>query len=133
MRIAILLAALLIIIVGTVGFISPDIGMSLRRDYVVDGYGMYAIAAFRLTLGVLCIRFAPASRAPKVLRVFGILVCLQALVQAVGTAFIPLDGARAMLEWEGSHPGLLRVGALIALAIGAFLSFAVTTPSRRSN
>ena len=134
MRIAILLVALLIIIVGVVGFISPDVVMSLRRDYVVNDYGMYAVAAFRLVLGVLLIRFAPASRVPTTLRVLGILVCVQALVQAVGATFIPLDRARAMLEWEGSHPGLLRVGALIALAIGAFLSFAVTkTPDRRSS
>jgi hypothetical protein len=130
MRVAILLVALLMIVVGVVGFVSPDTVMALRREYVVNGYGMYAVAAFRLTLGVLCIRFAPASRAPKILRVFGILVCLQALVQAVGATFIPLDRARAILEWEGSHPGLLRVGAVIALAVGGFVAFAVT-PSRR--
>ena len=134
MRIAILLIALLIIALGLFGLVSPDTVMALRREYVVNGYGMYVVAAFRLALGVLLIRFAPVSRAPQVLRVLGILVCLQALVQAVGAAFIPLDRARAMLEWEGSHPGLLRVGALIALAIGAFLSFAVTkTPDRRSS
>jgi hypothetical protein len=132
-RIAILLSAVLITILGVFGLISPDTVMALRREYVVNDYGMYAVAAFRLALGVLLIRFAPASRVPRVLRVFGILVCLQALVQAVGATVIPLDRARAILEWEGSHPGLLRVGALIALAIGAFLSFAVTkTPDRRS-
>jgi hypothetical protein len=126
MRIAILLIALLIIAFGLSGLVSPDTVMALRREYVVNDYGMYAVAAFRLTLGVLCIRFAPASRAPKILRVLGILVCLQALVQAVGATFIPPDRARAMLEWEASYPGLLRVGALIALSIGGFLVFAAT-------
>jgi len=134
MRIAILLIAVLIITLGVFGLISPDTVMALRREYVVNAYGMYVVAAVRLVLGVLLIRFAPASRAPKMLRVLGILVCLQALVQTVAATFIPLDRARAMLEWEGSHPGLLRVGALIALAIGAFLAFAVTTtPNRRTN
>jgi len=134
MRIAILLIAVLIITLGVFGLISPDTVMALRREYVVNAYGMYVVAAVRLVLGVLLIRFAPASRAPKMLRVLGILVCLQALVQTVAATFIPLDRARAMLEWEGSHPGLLRVGALIALAIGAFLAFAVTTtPHRRTN
>jgi len=134
MRIAILLIAVLIITLGVFGLISPDTVMALRREYVVNAYGMYVVAAVRLVLGVLLIRFAPASRAPKMLRVLGILVCLQALVQTVAATFIPLDRARAVLEWEGSHPGLLRVGALIALAIGAFLAFAVTTtPNRRTN
>jgi hypothetical protein len=38
-----------------------------------------------------------------------------------------------MLEWEASYPGLLRVGALIALSIGGFLVFAATktAPPRR--
>src|SRR5262245_1862801 len=107
MRIAIRLIAMLLIIMGVVGLISPDPVMALRRDYVVNAYGMYVVAAVRLALGVLCIRFAPASRAPKILRVFGLFVCLQAFVQAVGATFMPLDRARAMLEWEASHPGLL--------------------------
>jgi len=133
-RIAILLIALLVIIIGVAGLISPDTVMGLRREYVVNAYGMYVVAAVRMVLGVLLIRFAPASRWPKLLRALGALVCLQALVQGVGATFIELDRARAILEWEGSHPRLLRVGALIALAIGAFLAFAVTkTPNRRSN
>jgi hypothetical protein len=132
MRIAILFIALLVIVMGLVGLISPDTVTGLRREYVVNAYGMYVVAAVRLTLGVLLIRFAPASRAPKILRVLGAVVCLQALVQAVGATFIELDRARAMLEWEGSHRGLLRVGALIALATGGFLAFAVTkTPQLR--
>ena len=131
MRIAILSIALLIIVFGLFGLVSPDMVMALRRQYVVNDYGMYAVAAVRLVLGVLSIRFAPASRAPKMLRVLGVLVCLQALVQAVGATFIPLDRAQAILEWEGSHPGLLRLGAVVALSTGAFLAFAVTAPPHR--
>ena len=134
MRLAILFVALLVIAMGVVGLLSPDTVMALRREYVVNDYGMYAVAALRLALGVLLIRFAPASRVPRTLRVLGILVCLQALVQGVGATFVSRDRAGAILDWEGSHPGLLRVGALIALAIGGFLSFAVTTTrSRRSS
>jgi hypothetical protein len=131
MRIAILSIALLIIVFGLFGLVSPDTVMALRREYVVNDYGVYAVAAFRLVLGVLLIRFAPASRVPTTLRVLGILVCLQALVQAVGATFIPLDRAQAILEWEAEHPGLLRLGAVIALSIGAFLAFAVTAPPHR--
>jgi len=128
------LFALLVTIIGLVGLISPDTLMALRREYLVNAYGMYAVAAARMALGVLLIRFAPASRAPKAVAVLGALVCLQALVQAVGATFIDFDRARAILDWEASHPGLLRVGALIALTIGGFLGFAVTkAPDRRSS
>jgi hypothetical protein len=30
-----------------------------------------------------------------------------------------------MLDWEEARPGLLRVGAMIALAFGGFVAFAV--------
>jgi len=133
-RIAILLIAVLVIVLGLFGFVSPDTVMALRREYVVNEYGMYVVAALRLTLGVLLIRFAPASRAPRILHVLGCLVCLQAVVQAVGVTLIDLERARAMLEWEARHPGLLRIGALIALAFGWFLVFAATKkPTRLSN
>jgi hypothetical protein len=132
MRIAILSIAVLASAIGLVGLVSPETVMGLRREYMVTDYGMYVVAAFRMALGVLLMRFAPASRAPKFLRVLGAVVCLQALVQAVGATFIDLDRARAILEWEGSHRGLLRVGALIALAFGGVLIFAVApTPVRR--
>jgi hypothetical protein len=36
-----------------------------------------------------------------------------------------------MLEWEAMHPRLLRVGALIALATGAFIAHAVTRAPAR--
>jgi len=128
MRIVLLLIALAAVVLGVVGLVSPDTVMGLRREYVVTPYGMYAVAAVRLALGVLLIRFAPASRAPRILRLLGALVCLQALVQGVGATFIGLDRAQAILEWEAMHPGLLRVGALIALATGGFIAHAVTRP-----
>jgi len=125
MRIAILLIAVLIITLGVFGLISPDTVMALRREYVVNAYGMYVVAAVRLVLGVLLILFAPASRATKILRVLGVLVCLQGLVQAVVATFIELD--RASDTRMGSDASRApRVGALIALAIGGFVAFAVT-------
>jgi hypothetical protein len=35
--------------------------------------------------------------------------------------------AQAGLEWEAVHPTLMRLGAVIALATGAFLAFVATT------
>jgi hypothetical protein len=132
MRIAILLIAVLIITLAVFGLISPDTVMAPRREYVVNAYGMYVVAAVRLTLGVLLIRFAPASRVPKILRAFGILVCLQALVQAVGATFIPLDRARdARVAGQLSRaPARRRADGV---SIGGFLVFAATRAAARSS
>jgi hypothetical protein len=128
MRIVILLVALLVIVVGLVGVAYPDSLNALRRQYVATPFGPYAVGAVRVAIGLLLIRFAPASRMPKTLRVLGILVCIQGLVQGVAWPFVGLERGRAILEWEAAHPALLRVGALIALATGGFLAFAVTNP-----
>src|SRR5262245_59562957 len=122
MRIVDLLIGLVIIAIGVLGIVAPDTGMALRREYVVIPRGVYVIAAIRVAVGVLLIRAAPTCRMPKAMRVLGALVCAQGLVQVIGMPFISLDRARAILEWEAMHPALLRVGALVALAIGGFLA-----------
>ena len=84
------------------------------------------IGAIRLALGFLLILVAPASRMPKTMRVLGVLVCAQGLIQIVGMPFLGLDRARAILEWEAMlHPVLLRIGAVVALATGGFIAYAV--------
>jgi hypothetical protein len=133
MRIVILLVALLAIAGGVVGVVSPDSVTALRRQYVATPIGPYAVGAVRVAIGLLLIRFAPASRTPKTLRALGAVVCIQGLVQGVAFSFVGLERARAILEWEAAHPALLRVGALIALAFGGFVAFAVTNPPPRSS
>jgi hypothetical protein len=131
MRIALLLVALLIIVAGVVGVVSPDSVMALRRQYMVTPIGPYAVGAVRVAMGILLILFAPASRTPKTLRALGAVVCVQGLVQGVASAFIAPERARAILEWEATHPALLRIGALMALATGGFVAFAVTNRPTR--
>ena len=122
MRSAAFLVAVFTIIVGIVGLISRDSGTTARRFYFATPLGLYAAGVLRLAMGLVVILYAPASRAPKTLRAFGGLMCLQAL-----TATLLGPGrARAVLEWETMQgPALPRVGAALALATGCFLAFAV--------
>ena len=134
MRIVILLVALLVIAFGIVGLVSPDSVMAFRRQYVAATLiGPTVVGAVRVAIGLLLIFSAPASRLPKTLRVLGVLVCVQGLVQGVGSPFFGPDRAQMILEWEAAHPALLRVGAPIALATGGFIVFAVTNPATRSS
>ena len=126
MRIVVLLIALVIIVMGVVGVVAPDTVMAMRREYVATPRGIYIVGAIRLALGFLLTLVAPASRMPKTMRVLGVLVCAQGLIQVVGMPFLGLDRARAILEWEAMlHPALLRIGAVVALATGGFIAYAV--------
>jgi hypothetical protein len=120
-RIAALLLALLTIVVGVAGIVSPDSMMALRREYYTP-VGLYVGGAVRVAMGLVLILAASSSRWPVVLRALGAVMCLQALTANL----LGLERARVVLEWEGAHTGLLRAGAAVALASGVFIAFAVT-------
>jgi hypothetical protein len=123
MRIAALLVAVFTIIVGIVGVVSPDSLTAVRRQYFATPVGLYVAGALRLVMGLVVILVAPTSLAPKTLRALGAVMC----VQAVTATLLGPDRARAVLEWETMQgAALLRVGAAIALAAGAFMAFAIT-------
>jgi hypothetical protein len=121
MRIAALLVALVTIVVGTAGIVSPDTVMTLRRSYYTP-FGLYAGGAVRVAMGLVLILAASSSRWPRTLRALGTLMCLQ----GIAANLLGLERARAILEWEGMHPALLRAGAVVALVSGGFIAFAVT-------
>ena len=123
MRIAVLLVALFTIVVGVLGVVSPDRVTTVRRQYFATPVRLYAASAVRVAMGLVVILYAPASRAPKTLRVLGVLMCMQALTATL----LGPDRARAVLEWETMQgTALLRVGAAVALVTGCFLAFAVS-------
>lgn len=123
MRLAALLVALFTIVAGIVGIVSPDGGTTLRRLYYATPGRFYTAGAVRAAMGLVLILAALSSRWPRTLRGFGVLMCLQALV----ATFLGLERARAVMEWESMQgSALLRTGAVVALATGAFVAFAVT-------
>ena len=125
MRSAALLVALFTIVVGLVGIVSPDSVTTVRRQYFTP-VGLYAAGAVRVAMGLVLILVAPASRAPRTLRALGAVVCMQGLAAQL----FGLDRARAILEWESMHTAFLRAGAVVALATGGFIAFAVTAGRR---
>ena len=126
MKAAALLVALVTIVVGLLGLVSPDSVTTARRLYFATSGGLYTAAAIRATMGLVVILFAPRSRTPRTLRAMGIVMCMQAL----SATLLGPDHARVILEWETMHPGLLRAGAVVAVVAGGFLVFAVTIGRR---
>jgi hypothetical protein len=123
MRIAALLVALFTVALGVGGLISPETVTGIRRMYFATPARLYTAGAIRIAMGLVVIFSAGASRAPRTLRALGFVMSLQGLAATV----IGADHARAIMEWETMQgTALLRAGAAVALAAGAFVVFALT-------
>jgi hypothetical protein len=123
MKFAALAVALATVVVGIVGFVSPDSITTVRRLYFATPARLYVAAVVRLAMGLVVLLSAKASRAPNALRVLGALMCMQALTATV----LGPDRAQTVLEWETMRgTSILRVGAAVAVAAGGFIAFAVT-------
>ncbi len=123
MRIAALVVALFIIVIGIGGIVATDSAMTLRRLYFATPSRFYAAGAIRITMGLVLILAASSSRWPRTLRALGALMWLQ----AIAANLFGLERARAIMEWEAMQPtALLRAGAAVALASGVFVALAFT-------
>lgn len=126
MRSLALLVAFFIMVVGMVGVVTPDSLMTVGR-YVVTPVGLYAIAALRVGIGLVLMLVAPISRVPRTLRAFGAIV----LVAGLTTPLFGVERTRAIFDWEATQgTALIRVGAGLAVAIGAFIAYAVAAGRR---
>jgi hypothetical protein len=125
-RIAALLVALFTVVLGVAGLASPATVTAVRRQNMATPIRLYTAAAVRLAMGVVIILAATASRAPRTLRLLGALMCTQGL----SATLLGPEHARTVLEWETMRPAFLRAGAIVALASGLFMVFAVTTGPR---
>ncbi len=121
MRYLALLVALFIMVVGVAGVLSPESLLTVGR-YVVTPVGIYLIAALRVGIGLVLMLAARTSRAPRILRTLGAFVFVAGIV----TPLFGVDRSRAILDWEAMHgTAPIRVGAVLALALGGYLAFAV--------
>src|SRR5579862_2395629 len=112
------IAALLLI----VGIVATDSAMTLRRMYFATPGRFYAAGAIRATMGLVLILAASNSGWPGTLRALGAVMCLQVLAANL----FGLERARAIMEWEAMQgAAVLRGGAIVALASGCFIAFAV--------
>jgi hypothetical protein len=121
MRITALLFALFAIVVGIAGLAAPDGLIALGR-YVGTPVGLYAVAALRVTIGIVLVRVAPVSRVPRTLRVVGACV----IVAGLALPFFGVERTRAILDWEATQgTAVIRGAAGLLVAIGGFIAFAV--------
>ena len=118
--------ALIIVGMGLTGIVCPDCLVRIGR-YSFTPAGIYVVALLRVAIGLVFFLAAPASRAPKTLRILGIVVCVAGVV----TAFITIERAQAFLDWwTANGTTFVRFGAGMAIVLGSFIAY-LTAPVRR--
>jgi hypothetical protein len=72
---------------------------------------------------------APASWAPRTLRVLGLI----AIIAGLSTPWFGVARARAVVDWlVSAGPIWMRLDAVVGMAIGGFLVNVFRTPTRRA-
>jgi hypothetical protein len=127
MQLLALLVALLVSLIGLTGVVSPETLASLGR-HALTPTGLLIVAAVRIGIGIILLLVASASRAPRTLRVFGIIV----IIAGVATPFFGVEHSRRVMDWWLAQGFVwARLHAGIALVLGGFLAYAVA-PRRRA-
>jgi hypothetical protein len=117
----------LLVIQGLLGILAPDAFVGVVRLFQSPSM-VYGAAVLRIAIGIVLLCAVTGSRLPMFLRIFGVLI----VIGGVLTPFIGVQFARAILAlWSSRGPGLVRVFALVSLALGFLTSYAVS-PIRRS-
>ena len=128
MRLLGLFIGALVILGSAISFAAPDLRLSLERS-VITPAGLTAIAALRIAIGLVFVLAAPASRAPRTLRVLGLIV----IIAGVMTPWFGVARALAVLNWLSNAPPLLmHLDAVVGMAIGGFLVWVFRTPTRQA-
>jgi hypothetical protein len=114
------LFGLLILAMGVWGVISPSrLLASIAR--LQSQRGLYIIAAIRLALGSTLLLAAPASRAPLLLQIFGVL----AIISGVITPFLGVELFGSIIGWWQRIPTLVtRLWCGVVILFGAALIWA---------
>ena len=116
-----LVISLFVAVVGATGIVSPMRLFALVRRFQSPA-GLYAAAILRVVLGVGLFFAAPASRAPDVVRVLGIVILVSDLI----TPLVGIERFRKILNgWSARGFAFKRFWAGFALAFGLFLACAV--------
>jgi len=111
--------------VGIVGIVLPATLVSVAQQFVVAGaLAFYAIAAVRITFGLILISAASASRAPRGLCVLGSIVVILGIVTALAGSAGIVPSQAAIRWWEQQGRGIVRLTGGVILSLGGFVAYA---------
>lgn len=109
------------LLLGLWGVLAPSRVADLAQRFGSAG-GLWIAAAIRLVFGLALWFAAPASHAPMLFQIFGVVALLAALL-------IPLMGLRrfkALIDWWTTlSPAAMRLNCLVAAAFGGVVLWAL--------
>ena len=118
---------LIVAAIGILGMAAPAVLLELAR-FAETPVGLYIVAAIRIAFGLVLIRVAATSRAPKTLRLLGAFILLAGII----TPFLGVERARAIADWWFAQgTAFIRSWAALAVIFGLFISYAVA-PRRQA-
>jgi uncharacterized membrane protein YidH (DUF202 family) len=119
-----MILGLAIAAVGALGVVAPSVLLEFGRSLQTTNV-LYVVAAVRVVFGAALLWAAPRSRMPRILRVLGVLI----IIAGVATPLFGIERSRAMFDWWSSQGAFFtRAWAIVAIAFGLFVVYAVSTP-----
>jgi len=116
---------LLIAAFGVLGITSTSSLLELGRALQSTG-GVWLVALVRIACGSILLWASPNSRTPRILIALGVLIILF----GIATPFIGVEKPRAMFDWWASQgSSIARAWPVVAIALGAFIAWVVTSPA----
>jgi len=106
--------------VGALGIAAPSALFEVARS-LQSPSALYVLAALRVALGAILIWAAPDSRAPRTLRIVGVLI----IVAGVATPFFGVERSRAVFDWWSTQGTFFaRAWPSTAVIFGLFVAYA---------
>jgi hypothetical protein len=127
LKAAVTIVGLMVAALGLIGLVAPSRLLNFGQSLLTES-GLYAVAAVRVVFGLLLVIGARASRNPRTLRVIGGVIIIAGLL----TPLFGVARSESMFNWLSAQGlAFVRVIALLAFALGAFIVYAIT-PRRSS-
>jgi len=115
--------ALVVMAFGALAILMPS-SLEGIAHHMVTVRAWCLVAAIRIAVGLLLIRVASGSRAPRAIRVLGYVILIAGVATAV-MALAAMDRARDVVEWwlrQGT--GVFRIAGVVVLGLGSFIAYA---------
>jgi hypothetical protein len=112
----------LVMAAGLALIVAPGV-VAILAPAMVTPRGLLLVAAERIAIGLLMLRVAAGSRAPRVVQVLGVIV----LINGIATPFFGAARARMLMAWWFARgPLAIRAVGVLVVLLGGCIAYFVS-------